>query len=711
MKRSGATAAASIARFFRISLLALVASGALSAAVCGWWDAPTMALTVVALVWRGARLAGARPSPPAIAVGAIALAWCGFSLIEAWNSPHGFLAAAIPLLYFLAAAMLLAEKTDLAGRGAAPHGFRVAFLCFGALLAEALDSTGPGFFLVLACFVPCAVAALTAAEILRSLEGAAAQAPARRLAPRLVFLAGSAAASILLLAAGLFFLLPRTADAAAQRWQAFHRLRLEGFSNRLTLREIGELKTSSRPVMHVTIFSPRPVAGLKWRGDLLTAFDGRQWTNPEPAPPLPPAAAGHFALVPSAERQPGAHISYDVELEPADSTALFFAGTPESLDLRDLAVLRGSSGLPRLAHRPPGVFRYSAYSRLEERPEQSRAAYPAPSLDSDDAARDLQLPSSLDPRIRELARLWADGASSELGRARAIETRLRTGYGYTLELPPARTVDPLANFLFVRRRGHCEYFASAMTVMLRTLGVPARLATGFESGVYNPLTGQWLIRAADAHAWVEAWLAGRGWTTFDPTPPDPNRAAPSALAGFALYLDAARTLWSHWVVNFDPSRQGALADRFDEAARLAGIRWFDSLWDTGNTWEQRVAGWLRRFGVALAAATLLAVGLRMFGPRSIRALRLRLRVERARRSPATAADATLLYQRMLAILERRGYHKPPWFTSAEFAASIPASPLAALVAEFTATYNALRFGRRTPDRPRISTLLEELGQR
>jgi hypothetical protein len=101
----------------------------------------------------------------------------------------------------------------------------------------------------------------------------------------------------------------------------------------------------------------------------------------------------------------------------------------------------------------------------------------------------------------------------------------------------------------------------------------------------------------------------------------------------------------------------------------------------------------------------------MFGPRSIRALRLRLRVERARRSPATAADATLLYQRMLAILERRGHHKPPWFTPAEFAASIPASPLAALVAEFTATYNALRFGRRAPDRPRISTLLEELRQR
>jgi protein-glutamine gamma-glutamyltransferase len=710
MKRSGATAAASIERFLQISLLALVLGGALSAAVCGWWDALTLALTAVALVWRGARLAGARHSPPPFAVAVIALAWCGFSLIGAWNSQHALLAAAIPLLYFLAAAMLLLEKTNLAGRGPAPHGFRMALLCFAALLAEALDSTGPGFFLALACFVSCGVGALAAAEFLRSLEGATAQVPVRRLPRRLVLLACSAAACILLLAAGLFFLLPRTINPA-QRWQASHLLGLEGFSSRVTLREIGELKTSWRPVMHITIFSPQPVAGLKWRGDLLTAFDGRQWTNPEPTPPLPPAAAGHFALLPSAERQPGAHISYDVELEPAASAALFFAGTPESLDLRDFDVLRGSSGLARLARRPPGVFRYSAYSRLEERPEQSRAVYPAPSLDPDDAVRDLQLPAALDPRIRELARLWADGNATDLARARAIETRLRTGYGYTLELPPARTADPLANFLFVRRRGHCEYFASAMTVMLRTLGVPARLATGFESGVYSPLTGQWLIRASDAHAWVEAWLAGRGWTTFDPTPPDPNRAATSSLAGVALYLDAARTFWSRWVVNFDPSRQGALADRFDEAARLAGIRWFDSLWDTGNTWEQRATGWLRRCGPWLAAAILFAVGLWRFGPRSIRALRLRLRVRRAGRSPATAAGATLLYQRMLAIVAHRGYHKPPWFTPAEFAASIPAGPFAAAVAEFTATYNALRFGRRTPDRSRISTLLEELGQR
>jgi transglutaminase-like putative cysteine protease len=702
MRRSGATAAASIERFLGIARLVLVAGGAVAAAVCGWWDAPTLALTAVALVWSGARLFSLGRNPPRAAVAISALAWCGFSLYNAWNGSQGLLWAVVPLLYFLVAAGLLVRN---AGRA----GFPVVSLCFAALLVAALGSTGPGFFLALVFFVPCGVAALAAAEIAGSLAGAPAPAPAPRLAPRLAVFAAAAAACILFMAGGLFFLLPRTADAA-RRWQAAHAARLEGFSTRIALREIGQLKTSSRPVMRVTVFSPRPVAGFKWRGGLLTTFDGREWTNPEPALRMA-GAAGHFSLVPSAARQAGAHISYDVELEPADSTALFFPGEPESLDLRDLAVLRGPGGLPRLDRRPPGPFRYSAYSRLEAPPEQSPAPDPAPRLDPAEAAHDLQLPASLDPRIRELARLWTVGASGDLARARSVETHLRTGYGYTLELPPERTADPLANFLFVRRRGHCEYFASAMTVMLRSIGLPARLATGFESGAYSRLTGQWAMRASDAHAWVEAWLPGRGWTTFEPTPPDPNRAASPALVGAALYLDAARAFWSRWVVNFDPTRQGTLADHLDEAARVAGIRWFDSLWDTGNTWERRAATWLRRFGLWLTAGIFFAAGLRRFGARALRALRLRLRVARARRGPITARDATLLYQRMLATLERRGYRKPPWFTPDEFAASLPPGALRAAAGEFTAAYNALRFGRRVPDRPRLASLLGELGRR
>ena len=101
------------------------------------------------------------------------------------------------------------------------------------------------------------------------------------------------------------------------------------------------------------------------------------------------------------------------------------------------------------------------------------------------------------------------------GRLNAISAELRHT---RRSCPPSEPADPLADFLFERRKGHCEYFASAMAVMLRTLGIPSRLVTGFQGGAYNPVSGWSVVRASDAHSWVEAWIDGRGWITFDPTP-------------------------------------------------------------------------------------------------------------------------------------------------------------------------------------------------
>jgi hypothetical protein len=302
------------------------------------------------------------------------------------------------------------------------------------------------------------------------------------------------------------------------------------------------------------------------------------------------------------------------------------------------------------------------------------------------------------------------GPATDLERARAIERRLRADYGYTLELPDHEVADPLAYFLFTRKKGHCEYFASAMTVMLRATGIPARLATGFQSGVYNPITDFWLVRASDAHAWVEAWIPGRGWTTFDPTPPDPNRRGSALLTKLGLYLDAAGTFWQEWVVSYDIGRQGTLADRLEQGARSMGIRWFDSLSGLNWNWRLRVAAWFRRYGAALLIALALGIAMRVLGPRLVRLLRIRNRFERVRRGRATVGDATLLYQRMLDLLKRRGYQKPAWFTPTEFAESLPPGQLGTTVTEFTVQYNALRFGRRTEVAPRLSMLLDELGR-
>ena len=99
-------------------------------------------------------------------------------------------------------------------------------------------------------------------------------------------------------------------------------------------------------------------------------------------------------------------------------------------------------------------------------------------------------------------------------KAAAIERYLRTNFGYTLQLPRTVPHDPVANFLFDRKQGHCEYFASSMAIMLRTLGIPSRVVNGFRTGEFNDLTSQYLVRASNAHSWVEAYFPGYGWISF-----------------------------------------------------------------------------------------------------------------------------------------------------------------------------------------------------
>jgi transglutaminase-like putative cysteine protease len=462
--------------------------------------------------------------------------------------------------------------------------------------------------------------------------------------------------------------------------------------------------------MHIRIFSSETPGGLKWRGRALAEFDGKRWSEPGRANQAVPVENGHADLEPAAGRRPGRHINYHVDLDAFGTDALFFAGVPEMVDLRYSFLLRTATGSYRIGQQSSRGVHYDAYSRLEDMPETSPAPYPAPILPLRARSDHLQLPP-LDPRIPELARAMTAGAETDLERARAIERRLRADYGYTLELPDHEVADPLAYFLFTRKKGHCEYFASAMTVMLRSAGIPARLATGFQSGVYNPITDFWLVRASDAHAWVEAWIPGRGWTTFDPTPPDPNRRGSALLTKLGLYLDAAGTFWQEWVLSYDIGRQGTLADRLEQGARSMGIRWFDSLSGLNWNWHLRAAAWFRRYGAAIPIVLALGVAIWVLGPRLVRLLRIRSRVERVRRGQATVGDATLLYERMLDLLKRRGYQKPAWFTPAEFAESLPPGQLGTAVTEFTGQYNALRFGRRTEVAPRLSILLDELERR
>jgi len=515
---------------------------------------------------------------------------------------------------------------------------------------------------------------------------------------------------ILLITAGLFFFLPRTARAAFQHLVS-QRYHLTGFSDHVTLGEIGEIKRENTPVMHIKMDHPEDrLLELKWRGAALAEFNGRAWFNrPGRAQILRPDR-GELRLANDTERRaPGRYISYAVYLNELGSDALFFAGTPQFLRI-DSAVLRHPSDSYSVQYSEARNIWYRAYSRLElPARETSLADQAAEPLTQAQRGMYLQLPR-IDSyaRIDELSRSIVGTETSAGVEARLIENYLRTHYGYTLELPQTEPEDPIGFFLFHRKKGHCEYFASSMAVMLRVLGIPSRVVTGFQSGIYNPISGSQLIRTSDAHSWVEAWLPHRGWTTFDPTPPDPNPPQMSIWTRLGFYTDAAEVFWNDWVLNYSLDRQLQLASRMGETSRTVGMNWFDGRMLTVSQWGKSLYAWAKQQRMVLFGAAILALLGFLFGRDGWRWWSTRRRVLKVQRGEARASDATLLYQRLLAVLKRRGIEKPPWLTPFEFAHVLQEPELSLLVEDLTTAYNELRFGGRAEAAPRLIQLLDRL---
>ena len=254
----------------------------------------------------------------------------------------------------------------------------------------------------------------------------------------------------------------------------------------------------------------------------------------------------------------------------------------------------------------------------------------------------------------------------------AIEQYLATHFGYTLEMSRSLPADPLANFLFERKAGHCEYFASSMAVMLRSLGIPSRIVTGFRGGEFNDLTGQYLVRASDAHSWVEAYFSGSGWISFDPTPVGslPSRTGWSRMQ---LYVDAAASFWREWIINYDVSHQrtlgkdAAVSSRrfFDESRRWIGQRHRAMLRMARRTHKQIATFPFRWLGIVVGIALGLSTLLNSRNlVRAFQERRLRAHPERAPRE-----SAALWYERMVKRMARLGWRKSPSQTPLDFCCS------------------------------------------
>src|SRR6201987_6117137 len=263
-------------------------------------------------------------------------------------------------------------------------------------------------------------------------------------------------------------------------------------------------------------------------------------------------------------------------MEPIGTNIFFLATQPRYLNGNYLAVARDKPGSIYDLDPKHSISVYDADSDLAtptaaELRGAPRAIPPA-------MQEYLQMPP-LDPRIPELAQRITRSAGNSFDQAAALERYLMTNFGYTLELPRVPPPDPLADFLFARKRGHCEYFASSMAIMLRTLGIPSRVVNGFRTTEFNDLTGNYVVRASSAHSWVEAYFPGQGWVSFDPTPGAPLGSA-TGWGRVSLYVDAMASFWREWVVNYDASPQKTLGEDAMQGSRsvIEGMRGRASRW-------------------------------------------------------------------------------------------------------------------------------------
>ena len=607
----------------------------------------------------------------------------------------------------------------------------LALLAFSAMMASAIltvDTTFLFFFLV---FLALAISTFIGLEMRRSAEGtvhprmAPGSRPARKLQTALGITSAVVAVAALLAGAVIFFIIPRLNAGYLSGFNLQPSL-ISGFTDDVELGQIGEIKKSSAVVMRIKVEGNPVVArNMHWRGIALTTFDGRRWYTEGHEPMALTEGYDGWIIVPpssSADRHYALPFEYTVMLEPLASDALFVAPEPARVhgqffggalggprSLRRSYLTQDKTGSLANPFHNYADLRYDAISDVPNVPAENLRKSPQTYLESMRALY-LQLPN-LDPRIPIMAKTITSRAGNPYDKARAVESYLRGNYGYTLDLSGTPPVDPLAYFLFEKRAGHCEYFAAAMTVMMRTLGVPARYVNGFLPGEYNDVGGDYIIRASDAHSWVEVFFPDYGWITFDPTPPSDDHPA-GLLSQLGLYWDWFQLQWNDWVVNYDFIHQFTLAQGVQRVSRrwTASLRErFERARSAGATrlrfWAEdasSVPPWMLILAVLLLAGALVVCN-RQVRERLVFACRVRLGFETP---PAQAAS--LFYHRMLRLLERAGWRKSPSQTPIEFAASLPAGEIAAPVARFTDLCMAARFGGRSVEASRFSALLQEI---
>lgn len=714
----------------RFNTVACLAIGAAIMGYCVAEPAPALAafsMPVLALGWWLSR-GGTPTALPRAAINLLVIAAIARAFFSVANSGNAVVSHLSEFLVLIQLIKLFDRKTP---RDEAQLLCLSLFVVLGALLTD--NGLGVGVLVLL--YTPLATAAamllqiragLTRARILAG--GAAADArlaadlsrPGPRAGAARRQFGGVVAAAVLMafaLAVAAFVLTPRNlVPDRLGRIQARAGATI-GFNDEVRLGRSGMLEQQSTPVMDVAISDAdgndlgSEQRNLYLRGAVLARYDNQRRTWE------PSRRSGVLKVYPEARHDfatplaPGLAIRQDISIRPLPTREnygyLFALGTPFAVECAASPSPIDVS-TPELTMRRRGNnsrLRYTVWSDptgvapIAEQVPWPGMGPPRRNPFREGPIRDLAV------RILEAQRLPLDPAQRSAPDVRAAASafvqHLRSDFSYSLQMvAPPEGEDPIEWFLFERKAGHCEYFASALVAMCQSVGINARMVTGYLTTEHNPVTRQYVVRQSHAHAWAEVNIGGR-WQTVDPSPPgaieEGQRRARGLLGRLRQLYDAIDFAWNQSVVSYDESRQSTLLSRLmaalpmdspviqrlrDAARAVTGAVSSALTPATGAAWIVMVASWL-------AAAVFIA-------PRLRRLLRSR------RRGPA--ADPALrrllagagFYERALAVLARAGMGKPdarPPLAHAQALAH--ADPDAAADLERLATlYYHVRFGGR-----------------
>jgi protein-glutamine gamma-glutamyltransferase len=466
--------------------------------------------------------------------------------------------------------------------------------------------------------------------------------------------------------------------------------RLIGFSDHVDLSGVGRLRSDPTIAMRVEYAKlpshPPLRLALYLRGTAFDRYDGHGWSRTLSRR----APAEEVGTTVSIRRFPDPqHDSkLTIDLEPIDPPVVFLPADTVAIRLAPRAApLLGN--MPRILSGPEGEYTYVSADDRGLRYEAYLAA-PTPRrvlvLSPEERHRYLQLPETLPARIGALAHRWVGHATVPALEAAIVERHLRRDYKYDLDSPSGAAKNPLDDFLFNSKRGHCEYYSTAMAVLLRTLGVPTRNVTGFIGGTYNRFGHYYAVRQGDAHSWVEVYLNGRGWTRFDPTPPAdavPQSDVTGLLALVRDFIEATAQRWDRHVIGYDLRQQVELfhSVRTRYVALRESGRWF--------------ARWLspRRLGLVILALLLAAswtVWLRRRRPTASKA-----QAERSRHDLAVA-QIVVSYRSLEDAMAQHGVPRQPSTPPLAHARALEDMhhPIAGEAMELTQIYLDVRFGQR-----------------